>query len=145
MQKVVLVLVMVFFSQCSLADAAGEIKYRQGVMGVVGGHMSSMVAILRGRVHQGDLKLHASGMADIAEIVPNVFPKGSGDGKTEALPAIWKKPEAFQSAMDEFTDAAKGLNMVLESNNMDRLGDAMKKLGGACKGCHDDFREEHDH
>ncbi|HIG41264.1 MAG: cytochrome c [bacterium] len=145
MQKVVLMLAMVFFSQCSLADAAGEIKYRQGVMGVVGGHMSSMVAIMRGRVHQADLKLHARGMANIAEVVPSVFPKGSGDGKTGALPAIWKNPEAFQSAMDEFVEAAKEINQVMESKNMERLGPTLKKLGGACKGCHDDFRKEHDH
>ena len=144
MKKLVFLLLVVF-SQWSLADAAGEIKYRQGVMAVVGGHMSSMGAILRGRVHMSDLKYHARGMANIAKVVPNVFPAGSGEGKTEALPAIWEKPDVFKAGLDKFIKAANEMSEVAESGDMQAIGPAIKALGGACKGCHDDFREEHDH
>ncbi len=136
---------MLLMSQWTFADAAGEIKYRQGVMGVVGGHMSSMVAILRGDVHMDDLKLHAQGMANIATVVPSVFPPGSGDGKTEALAIIWEKPEAFKAAIDKYVDAANGIKKAADSGDMQAVGPAIKKLGGACKGCHDDFREAHEH
>ncbi len=98
MRRLVL-LVLVTVSSAAFADAKGERSYRQGVMKAVGGQMSSMAAILRGGVHMDNLKLHAGAMADLASIVPNVFPEGSGEGKTEALPAIWEKPAEFKEAV----------------------------------------------
>jgi cytochrome c556 len=143
MRKLVFGIFVVFFSQWLFADAAGEIKYRQGVMKVVGGHMASMGAVLRGRVHMSNLQMHAQGMADIAKIVPEVFPAGSGDGKTEALPAIWEKPDEFKAGLDKFVKAANEMAVAAGSGDMQAIGPAIKALGGSCKGCHDDFKEEH--
>ena len=144
MKKITITLILFIFCQFTFADAENEIKYRQGVMGVVGGHMNSIVAILRGGVHAGDLKMHAQGMANISSIVPTVFPEGSGDGKTEALAVIWEKPDAFKKAMDKYVAAAKGMAKAANSGDMQAVGPAIKELGGSCKGCHDDFREAHD-
>jgi cytochrome c556 len=145
MRKLVFGIFVVLFSQWSTADAAGEIKYRQGVMKVVGGHMASMGAILRGRVHMSNLQMHAQSMADIAKVVPDIFPAGSGKGKTEALPAIWGKPDEFKAGLDKFVKAANEMAEAAGSGDMHAIGPAIKALGGSCKGCHDDFREEHDH
>ena len=68
----------------SWADGEAEYKYREGIMKSAGGHMSSMVAILRGRVHFDNLAIHARGMADVAGIMPTVFPEGSRVSDTEA-------------------------------------------------------------
>jgi cytochrome c556 len=132
-------------SQLALADAEAEVNYRQGVMKSVGGHMASMGAILKGRVHFEDFASHASAMAELATIVPNVFPAGSGTGKTEALPAIWEKSGEFQAAMDEFVRAANNIAEVAGAGNPRALGPAIQELGQACKGCHDNFREQHEH
>ena len=138
----ILILASMFFSQLALGDAASEIKYREGVMEVVGGHMHAIVAILKGGVHGSDLKYHTRAMANIAGIVPDVFPEGSGKGKTEALAAIWEDKEAFAAAMDKFVKATDGIAMAGESGNISDIGPAIKALGGSCKGCHDDYREE---
>jgi|TARA_B100000959_G_C14564032_1_gene452951 cytochrome c556 len=143
-KKFTLFVFTLLLSQGVFADAAGEIKYRQGVMEVAGGHMNSLVAILRGRVHINDVKFHAKGIANLATLVPEVFPKGSGDGKTDALPSVWEKPEAFKTAMDRFTDAAANIAGAAESGDMSKIGPAMTALGDSCKGCHEDFRAEHD-
>ncbi len=127
------------------ADAKGEIEYRQGVMKVVGGQMSSMVAVMRNGVRQENFARHANAMAEIAKVVPSVFPAGSGDGKTEALPAIWTDAEGFRKAIDAFTSGAEGLAAVAASGDPAQIGPAFRKLGASCKGCHDDFREDHDH
>jgi cytochrome c556 len=129
-----------------LADGDAEFKYRQGVMRTVGGQMSSMAAVLRGQVHFDNLAFHARGMAELAEIVPHVFPEGSGVSKSEALPAIWEKPDEFKEAITKFVDAANGMAKAAESGSgdMGSIGPAMKALGQSCKGCHDNFREEHD-
>ncbi|MCB1691884.1 MAG: cytochrome c [Pseudomonadales bacterium] len=129
----------------AFADGDAEIKYRQAVMKAVGGHMASMGAILRGRTHLGDLDVHANAMAELAQIVPTVFPEGSGDGKTEALPAIWEKADDFKKHVDEYVKAANDMADAANSGEMGRIGPAIQALGQSCKGCHDNFREEHDH
>lgn len=145
MKSIVSVVITLLVSTMVFADGEAEFKYREGVMRTVGGHMSSMVGIIRGNVHFDNFEFHASGMADLAEIVPNVFPEGSGIAKSEALPAIWENPDDFKAALDKFVKAANGIATAAESGEMSEIGPAMNVLGKACKGCHDNFREEHDH
>ena len=102
--------------------------------------MKSMGTILKGRMHQSDLKLHADGIRAMSTIVPKVFPEGSGDGKTGALPAIWEKPAEFKIVLNKFVAAANEMAEAVDSGEMSAIGPAIQKLGGSCKGCHDDFR-----
>jgi len=142
MKRMALLTLLIFSTQIAFSDAKSEIKYRQGVMSVVGGHMQSMGTILKGQVHMEDLVFHAKAMVSVSHIVPNVFPEGSGKGKTEALTAIWEDKAGFKVAMDKFVDAAEGMATASESGEMRLIGPAIQKLGGSCKGCHDDFKEE---
>ena len=142
MFRFLLAVVILVQGPIALADAEAEIAYRKGVMKVVGGHMSAMGAILRNGIHTDDLGYHAEGMAAIAEIAPDVFPAGSGEGKTKALPEIWEKPEAFRGAMDQFVSAADDMASAVGGGDRAQIGPAIKALGGSCKGCHDDFKAD---
>jgi cytochrome c556 len=145
MKSIVAVVFTMLVCPMVLADGEGEFKYRQGVMRTVGGHMSSLSGILRGQVHLENLGVHAQGMADLAKIVPSVFPEGSGVAKSEALPEIWENPDDFKAAIDKFVEAANGMSAAANDGDRAAIGPAMNALGQACKGCHDNFREEHDH
>jgi len=142
MKRITLLALLIFSSQAAFSDAKTEIKYRQSVMGVVGGHMQAMGTILKGQVHMDDLEFHAKGMANVSSIVPKTFPEGSGKGKTEALPEIWEDKAEFKAAMDKFVAAAEGMASASGSGDMAVIGPAIKALGGSCKGCHDNFKEE---
>jgi cytochrome c556 len=144
MKSIAAVVLTMLVCPMVLADGEAEFKYRQGVMRTVGGHMSSLSAILRGQVHADNLGFHAKGMADLAKIVPNVFPEGSGVAKSEALPEIWENPDDFKAAIDKFVEAANGMSAAGNDGDKVAIGPAMNALGQACKGCHDNFREEHD-
>jgi len=126
----------------ALADAKTETEYRQAVYKSIGGHMTSIVTILKNQVHQGDLALHARGLANLAEVAPNVFPEGSNHEKSKALPAVWENPAEFEERMNTFVKASGDFATVIESGDMSKVGDAMKALGGSCKGCHDNFKAE---
>ena len=141
MKSIAITLMALIFSNAVLADAEKDIDYRKATFMVVGGHMKSMGTILKGRVHQSDLKLHADGIRAMSAIVPTVFPEGSGDGKTAALPAIWEKPAEFKIVLNKFVAAANDMAEAVDSGEMSAIGPAIQKLGGACKGCHDNFRE----
>ena len=141
MKSIAITLMALIFSNAVLADAEKDIDYRKATFMVVGGHMKSMGTILKGRVHQSELKLHADGIRAMSAIVPTVFPEGSGDGKTAALPAIWEKPAEFKIVLNKFVAAANDMAEAVDSGEMSAIGPAIQKLGGACKGCHDNFRE----
>lgn len=142
MRYLILCLSVSLFAPAALADAEADIKYRQNIFKVVGGHMGGMGTILKSGVYPDDFAYHAKSIAAVASIVPTVFPAGSGDGKTEALPDIWSEPEEFQAALDKFLTAAADMGEVADSGDMGAIGGAMKALGGACKNCHDNFKAD---
>lgn len=137
------VLSLSFAAPAALADDAGEIKYRQSVMKSVGGHMGALGGIVNGATaNAADLQLHADGMAALAGIAGNVFPKGSDFGETSALPVIWEKSDDFAAAMKMFQDAATGMAAAAKSGDMAQAGAAFGTLAKSCKNCHETFREK---
>lgn len=118
----------------------GDMDYRQHTMGAIGGHMQALGDILRGKVDHADhLPVHAAALASLAEITPTLFPAGSG-GETDALPAIWENPEDFAERLEAFKEAAAGLSAAAETGG--GVMAATRKLGQACKGCHDSYRRK---
>ena len=127
----------------SLADDAGEIKYRKAVMKSIGGHMGAIAGILKGQTaNKANIAAHGKGMADLAMITGSIFPEGSDFGETEALPVIWEKPDEFAKAVSMFEAAAKGMEAATASGDMAAVGAALGKLGGTCKNCHENFRQK---
>lgn len=94
-----------------------------------------------------DLAKIQAASATINGFAPKVegwFPAGSGpaDGiKTDALQAIWEKPAEFKQAAAKFVEESGKFNALAQAGDLAAIGEGMKGLGGACKGCHDKFRE----
>ena len=86
--------------------------------------------------------MHARGMAALADLAPGVFAADTQSEKSKAMDAIWEDPEAFSMAMDKFVVAAKNMPAAADTGDRAQIGQAMQALGGSCKGCHDDFKEE---
>lgn len=91
----------------------------------------------------------AANLDMLANLAHNGFwPEGSdsetaGNATNRALSAIWEeypdivsKAEDLQAATAELRTAAGG--------GLDSLQGAVGDVGGACKGCHDDYRAEKD-
>lgn len=123
------------------ADQA-QIDYREAVMESIGGHMKALVAIVKGNVpYTQDAPVHARAIQPLAEMAGHIFPPESQTGKTEALPAIWEKPEKFKAAMTAFQTAAADLAKAADGDPT-ALAGAVGALGKTCKGCHDDFKKK---
>ena len=117
----------------------GAMDYRHHTMEAIGGHTAAFFDILQQKVpHQGHLALHANGIAELSTIVGTLFPEGSGGG--HALPAIWENPEDFATRVADLEAAAAGLRDTIAAG--EPVMPAAQALGGACKGCHDNYREE---
>ena len=126
------------------ADAAADIKYRQTVMKTLGGHMGSIVQILKAGMPSSHLAGHTAAIKSISMMTPDLFPAGSGSGKTRTKPEIWSKPGDFKMAVASFQKAATDIAEAGMSGDRAKVGAGMKALGGSCGGCHKPFRVKKD-
>ena len=91
------------------------------------------------------LRTAAGTINSMAPKVESWFPAGSGpeDGiKTDALQTVWAKPDEFKQAAAKLVEESAKFNALAQAGDIAAIGEGMKALGGACKGCHDKFREK---
>jgi cytochrome c556 len=139
--SVLLTVLALGISFSAFSDPEESIKYRKNVMKALGGHTGGVFAIAGGKVdYKAHLNGHVIGIATIAPMVKDLFPEESANGDTAAKPEIWSQPDDFSAAVTKLEEAASNLQNVVDSGNMDAMGDALKALGGACKNCHDNYR-----
>jgi cytochrome c556 len=127
-----------------VADVRGadDIEYRQNVYKALGGHTSATAAIIQNEVSQPEhLVVHARNIAQLAGVLPDLFPEGSGSGDTDARAAIWERPDAFAERMSAFQDAAAGFYEAASGGDRGATARAFMAMAQTCRGCHDDFRD----
>ena len=124
-------------------SAENAIKFRHAVMQAMAGHTGAFSMIAFGMVdHPEYLQSHANALADAGAQIKVLFPEGSGEGDTHALPAIWEEPEEFSAAVAEAEKAAVELRDAAASGDRKTIVSAFKTLGASCKGCHEHYRED---
>ncbi len=132
-----------FFSTPALADnPAGVIAYRQKVMGAKSGHLGAIGQILKhGLSYTGHIEGHAKALVHLAGLLEEVFPEGTGKGKTDALPEIWSDRDGFLKAARKLKSEASNLVKVAGSGDRSAIGAQVKKVGKSCGGCHKNYRQ----
>lgn len=68
------------------------------------------------------------------------FPEGSNQAPSQALDAIWERPDAFAKAIDNHIKAAQRLQDIAIDEDSSKLPQAMRDLSASCKACHQSFR-----
>jgi len=132
-----------FAAGLSGADAAKDRK----------GHMKALGAAAKAlgeQLHSGSpdpaiIKVQAAKIDEAAKALPGWFPAGSGEAsgaKTEALNLIWSDPAGFARKQQALAAAAGKLDAVAQSGDMAAVGPAMQAVGGACKACHETYKEK---
>lgn len=91
------------------------------------------------------IKADAAKVAALAPQLKDWFPVGSGpqDGKrTDAKAEVWMRPAEFQQAADRLAAATEALTATVATGDTAAIGASAKTVGGACKACHDKFKED---
>ncbi|MDQ7775818.1 MAG: cytochrome c [Paracoccus aminovorans] len=76
--------------------------------------------------------------------LPSLFIEGSAHGQAEdsaAKPDIWNNLDEFRAKFAGLQEAATGASEAVKGGAAN-IGPVVQKLGGACKACHDNFREK---
>lgn len=85
------------------------------------------------------ISAEAEKIAAWAMVMPDYFPEGSGEG-TSAKPAIWTDFVGFKDAAEANYYAAQDLIAAAAKKDAKAAGEALKAVGGSCKGCHQKFK-----
>ena len=129
------------------AGASGIVKERMQLMKSYGRSMKSINAAIRNQSAESNsiIRTEATKMVKTTGKLLNLFPIGSGGGVSEASPSIWDKPGEFVQMINTFTQAVRELAEASNLNSQALQIKSFRRVGGACKGCHQDFREKKRH
>ncbi|MDX2171310.1 MAG: cytochrome c [Deltaproteobacteria bacterium] len=86
----------------------------------------------------------AGAIAMSAHRIPSLFPQGSTDPKSRALPAIWTNWDKFTALAKQLEDQAASLQKAAGAEDDENLKGKVNKLTATCKSCHDQFRKPPD-
>ena len=131
----------------ALAQSAPDkaIEYRQQLYRSLEANLIGIVLNLRQEVaFPENVPVHASNLAAIMPLIKAATEQntaGQGSAKTEAKPAIWDDWATFERLADAATAQAEKLAEVVATGDMAAIGAQVQATGGACKECHDRFRE----
>lgn len=148
MRKVLLTALLVALPAASFAADPKEeiVKARQGYYHLLGANMGALVAMAKGEVaYDGAAaQSHADNMLTLTKYnIGHLYMPGTSSedmpGKSEALPKIWEDMAGVQEKGMAYVKAVEELNAAAGLDQAE-LGKAVQAVGGACKGCHDDYR-----
>lgn len=125
--------------------ATGVVKQRMEAMSDMGDAMKAMASMVKGKQAFEPALFIQSGetIAKHSDMIPELFPAGSMEGKSEAVPAIWQQWDDFFSlGYRTKTDAEALVKMAQEGSELRPLTKQFVKLANDCKACHKDYRKK---
>ncbi len=111
-------------------------------MSGIGANMGAIASILKnGLSMPGHVAIHATMIADSAQLVAPAFKKKVVEGPTDAKAEIWADWEDFRKDIAKMEEAARNLAKAASGIDPAAVGPAVKALGKSCGGCHEEFRK----
>jgi cytochrome c556 len=131
-------------AQMKVEDA---IKIRQGGYRFMAWNMGKIDANLKGEFKAEDVKnaaavIAATANAGMGALYPAGSDRGVGFHETAVKPEFFKNMPKVGELARNFNKEANELAKVAAGGDKDAIRAQFGKVGGTCKACHDDFRQE---
>jgi cytochrome c556 len=118
------------------------VKYRQSALFVMSQHFGRVGAMASGRA-PFDAKVAAENAEIVAEMAKLPWAGFvAGADSRRAKPEIWKDSAKFKEASDKLVAETAKLSAAAKTGSLDNVKVAFGAVGGACKSCHDAFRND---
>ena len=126
------------------ADEESMIDYRKDVMLSMAAHLTALTELLAGglELDETHVETQATSLGLNAQLVSSLFPPGSDEGDTSALPGIWQRPEQFLNRAEAAEREGRNLVAAAETGDREFMVQSLRRLADACRNCHRDFRFE---
>ena len=125
------------------AKPEDAVKYRKAAFTVMGTHFGRIGAVVQGRVPYDAAAVTANAdLVFVASKLPYAgFVEGTaGTEKGSPKANVWSDRAKFDEAAKTMQDAVAKLQTAAKSNNLDQIKAAFGDAAGACKSCHDNYR-----
>ncbi len=124
--------------------ATGVVALRQATMKANGDHMAAIKVILTETPELMALvPAHAEAIHGDAESTSKLFPPGSDQPASWALPAVWSDQAGFEAAATKATELSGKLVEAAKGGDPQATLAAFATLGKeGCGGCHQTFRKK---
>jgi cytochrome c556 len=125
-----------------LAQSSDPITQRQNLMKNNQEQVRALTGMARGQVPFNAATAQAAfqRIAQNAQQIPALFPAGSQQGKTAALPAIWERKADFDAHAAKLEQDAKAVQASI--TDQASLQAAIQRVGQNCGGCHEPYRRK---
>lgn len=98
-----------------------------------------------GRADSPTVQFSVDAVSRYAGQISGWFPEGSGPEsgfKTDALPAIWEKPDEFAAVLAEFEKSVELFSQASQAGDAPGIQSNFQLVGSQCASCHEKFRKE---
>lgn len=116
------------------------ISARQATFDLMGATFGAMKRAIDTKGEVKPFKGGAEAIGKWGEALPGMFPPGTDQGNTKALPAIWSDHAGFEKAAGALVVAAATLAKAADADDQAAFASAFQETGKACGGCHRNFR-----
>ncbi len=124
--------------------ATGVVKERMDVMKGIRDDMKPLRRMIRGRADydQGEFLERVQSIKAVSADIPALFPEGSLQKPSEALPAIWENWDDFSTQAAQFHERVIALESAVQGNDMNQIRSNFRSVAQTCKACHDDYQKD---
>jgi cytochrome c556 len=125
-----------------LAQQGDPIRQRQDLMKNNQEQVRALTGMARGQTlfNAATAQAALQRIEQNARQVPALFPAGSQQGKTAALPVIWERKADFDARARKLEQDAKAAQTGL--TDQASLQAAVQRVGQNCGGCHETYRRK---
>jgi len=125
-----------------LAQSSDPITQRQNLMKNNQEQMRTLTGMARGQAPFNAAAAQAAfqRLEQNAQAIPPLFPPGSTQGKTAALPVIWERKADFDAHAAKLGQDAKAASTAI--TDQASLQAAVQRVGQSCGGCHETYRRK---
>ena len=125
-----------------LAQQRDPITQRQNLMKNNQEQVRTLTGMARGQApfNAATAQVALQRIEQNAQQVPALFPAGSQQGKTAALPVIWERKADFDARASKLQQDAKAAQTGI--TDQASLQAAVQRVGQNCGGCHETYRRK---
>lgn len=125
-----------------LAQSGDPITQRQNLMKNNQEQVRALTGMARGQAPFSAATAQAAfqQLEQNAQQIPALFPAGSTQGKTAALPVIWERKADFDAHAAKLGQDAKAVQPAI--TDQASLQAAIQRVGQNCGGCHETYRRK---
>lgn len=127
------------------AKPEDAVKYRKAGMTMMAAHFGRIGAMAQGKVpFDGAAAAANAEIAQQLSMLPFAgFVEGTaGTEKGQPKANVWTERAKFDEGAKKMQEEMAKLAVAAKANNLDTLKAAFGNVGGACKNCHDNFRNQ---